>query len=254
MSGFARYRATWAGVGLLAVTLLAGCVKIDSTLDISPDGGGVWRVVYAMPSHIIRQIETTRGMVSELDRAGKGVKSGVASRLAELPYLFDESAIRNRCKLLESQGIILSKLQTRSHGGWSYVDLSVKFTRLENLLNQPFFGECGVALSGSGSGTYRLVVSLPDMGPASDLPSFEDPAVSERVTPFMNGMRVVARIGVPGEIRNSNSAISDARRGTWEWDFDKDSRALAGLSQAKMILVFDGAGVRLRDFSRPAIK
>jgi hypothetical protein len=122
---------------------------------------------------------------------------------------------------------------------------------LETLLNQPFFDMCGFVLSGAGTGSYKLVVSLPEMGLPSELPNVDDPQVSERVSPFLNGLRVTARIGIPSEIRNSNSVSSDSRRATWEWDFDKDSRVLNRLAQEKLILVFDGAGVRLRDFSKP---
>jgi hypothetical protein len=236
----------------MALLVFSGCIKIDSTIDIAPDGGGSWRLMYAMPTHVIRQIEVTSDMAKELDRAGKGGTMRAVSRVADLPYLFNEAAIKERFKLLESQGIILGKVQTRSHGGWSYVDLSIKFTRLETLLSQPFLAECGFALSNTGSGTCKLVVSMPDMGTPDELPNLDDPSVSERVRPFMNGLRVVSRIGVPGEIRNSNSSSSDSRRATWEWDFDKDNRALARLSQAKMIIVFDARDLRLRDFSRPA--
>ncbi len=239
---------------VLPAVLLAftGCIKIDSTLDIAPDGGGTWRLVYALPTHMIRQIESTSSMVKELDRSGKGGAASSVNRVADLPYLFDETVIKDRFKLLESQGIVLGKVRTRMQGGWTYVDLSIKFTRLETLLSQPFLAECGFALSTTGSGTLKLVVTLPDMGAPAELPNLDDPEVSERVRPFMNGFRVVSRIGVPGEIRNSNSSSSDSRRATWEWDFDKDNRALAGLSQAKMILVFDAVDSRPRDFSRPA--
>jgi len=239
---------------VLVVLLVTGCVKIDSTMDVAADGSGTWRVVYAMPVHMIRQIETTRDMVKELDRSGQGVKRSLSNRTADLPYLFDESAVRERFKALDSQGIMLTKLQTRSQGGWRYVDFTVKFTRLETLINQPFFDPCGFSVSGAGTATCKLVVSLPDMGPPGDLPNLDDATVSARVTPFMNGLRVTARIGVPGEIRNSNSSSSDGKRAVWEWDFDNDARVLARLAQEKIVMVFDGTGVRLRDFTKTAAR
>jgi hypothetical protein len=248
MMRFAFTKVALIGAGLMSLT---GCIKIDSTLDIDAEGAGTWRVVYAMPGHMIRQIETTRGMVSDLDRVNKGDKRRRSSRADDVPYLFDEAVVRERFNMLDKQGIMLTKLQTRSQGGWRYVDLTVKFTRLETLLNQPFFDMCGFVLSGAGTGSYKLVVSLPEMGLPSELPNVDDPQVSERVSPFLNGLRVTARIGIPSEIRNSNSVSSDSRRATWEWDFDKDSRVLNRLAQEKLILVFDGAGVRLRDFSKP---
>jgi hypothetical protein len=247
-------KAVRFSLALLALVAVTGCVKIDSTLDVDADGAGTWRLVYAMPVHMIKQIEMTQGMSRELDRASKGVNRGLTVRTDDMPYIFEESVVRERFKGLETQGIMLNKLSTRSQGGWRYVDLTVKFTRLETLLRQPFFDSCGFVLSGAGTSVYKLLVTLPEMGNPAELPNLDDPSVSERVTPFMNGLRVTARIGVPSEIRNSNSVSSDPRRATWEWDFDRDSRTLTRLAQDKMILFFKGDGVRLRDFTKPAVR
>lgn len=244
----------WCMLPVAAFLLATGCVKIDSTLDVAADGSGTWRVIYAMPAHMIRQVEMTKGMSADLDRAVRSDRPGAMDRTGDLPYLFSEAAIRARFKELENQGILLNKVLIRSHGGWQYVDLTLKFTRVEAFFRQPYFDMCGVVLSGAGTGSYKLAISLPEMGDVGELPNLDDPAVSERVAPFMNGLRVVSRIGVPGDIRNSNSASSDSRRATWEWDFDKDSQALNRLAQGKMVLVFSGDGVRLRDFSKAVMR
>jgi hypothetical protein len=39
---------------------------------------------------------------------------------------------------------------------------------------------------------------------------------------------------------------------SWEWDFDKDPKAMERLQQEKMIVVFDLSSARLRDFEKPA--
>lgn len=239
---------------LLAMLSVTGCVKIDSTLDVAKDGSGTWKVIYAMPVHIIRQMESAQAQAQELEKAGGRKHRPGLNRMADLPYLFDEESVRQRFRKLETQGIVLAKIQTRSSGGWRYVDLTVKYTQLEALLRQPFFDSLGVALSGAGSGACKLVVGLPDMGTVEDLPDPADPKVSAKVSPFMNGMRVVSRIGVPGDIRNTTSQGGDVRHATWEWDYDKDSRAVLRLARDKMIVVFDGSGTTLRDFSKSALR
>ncbi len=239
---------------LLSGLLLTGCIKIDSTLDVASDGSGTWRLVYGIPLHMIRQMEMSRNVSLDLEKAARPQGGSLVDRAQDIPYLFDEDRIRQRFKALEVQGIELSKIQTRSSGGWRNVDLSIKFTRLETLLRQPFLDSLGVSLSGAGTSSCKLVISLPGMGKTEMLPDPEDTAVSQKVSPFLNGLRVVSRIGFPGDIRNSTSFASDGRRATWEWDYDKDARALLRLSRDKMIVIFDSSGTSLRDFSKPALQ
>lgn len=239
---------------LAGLLLAAGCVKIDSTLDVAADGSGVWRVVYGMPLHMIRQMEFSRGVSRDIQGVTPAGGAVLVDRMQDIPYLFEEDAIRRRFKMLSVQGIELEKIQTRSSGGWRHVDMTVKFSKLENLFRQPFLDGFGVVLSGAGTGSCKLAISLPEMGQAESLPNPEESAVSAKISPFMNGLRIVSRIGVPGEVRNSTSLTSDGRRATWEWDYDKDARALLRLVRDKMILVFDGSGSTLRDFTKPALR
>ena len=240
-------------VGVLAVgtMLAAGCLQIESTLDIEADGGGKWRLQYAMPTHIIRQMNAARDLAAELAAAG-GAATNRAVQPQNIPMIFDEAEIKARFAPLAAQEVRLSKLQVREHGGWQHVDLTVRFTRLESLLNAPFFSLCAFSFSRAGDNTCKLVAEPPRLG--GELPDLSDAEVLKRIIPFLNGTRIVCRIGVPGDIRNSNSYLSDIRRATWEWDFDKDSRVIERLDREKMIVVFDGNGVRLRDFEKPAAK
>jgi len=238
---------------LLLLVLAGGCIKVDSTLDIASDGSGTWRVVYAIPLHMIQQMEMTQGVGRQLEGAGGAKAPVLVNRMQDIPYLFDEEAIRRRFKPLETQGVLLGKVQIRSSGGWRNVDLAVKFTRVDALLRQPFFDSLGAALSGAGTAACKLSVSLPEMGPPENLPDPLDPVVSAKISPFLNGMRIVSRIGVPGDIRNTTAVSSDGRRATWEWDYDKDPRALSRLARDKMVIVFDASQTRLRDFSKAAL-
>lgn len=241
-------------LSLLGILLTAGCVKIDSTLDLAENGSGTWRVVYAMPLHMIRQMEFSQGISRDIQSATPSGGAALVDRMQDIPYLFEEEAIRRRFKMLSVQGIVLDKVQTRSSGGWRHVDMTVRFTKLENLFRQPFMDGLGVAVSGAGTGSCKLSISLPEMGQAETLPNPEDSAVSAKISPFMNGLRIISRIGVPGDIRNSTSLTSDGRRATWEWDYDKDARALPRLARDRMIVVFDGSGSTLRDFTKPALR
>lgn len=231
-------------MALGVVALATGCIKINSTLMIRPDGSGAWRVGYAMPGYMINQALTMRSIATDLAKADPASATNAMLKPLDLPFLFDEAAIRSRFKRLEPQGIRLAKVETRSRSGWQYADLSVTFDRLEPLLRQPFFDGCGFALTKLGDTSYKLTLSVrrPDQGA---IPNMKDPAVSANLTPFFRGLSVVSRIETPGTIRNTNSGTSDDRMATWEWDFDKDPDAIGRLLQDKMIVVFDAAGARL---------
>jgi hypothetical protein len=249
----ARLRNVWRVAIPLCVMLLAeGCIKINSMVTVAADGSGVWHLVYAMPTHMIRQAQLVRELSAELEKAGSAAVTNAPAEPVDIPFLFDEAAVRARFAPLEREGLVLSKLQIRSRGDWQYVDLTLKFDSFETLAKQAFLRDCGVSLKRLGDDTFKIVVTLPHGDVETEMPNLADPVVSESLTPFLKGLVVISAIEVPGEIRNSNSAMSDARRATWEWDFEKDSRAVERLLQDKMILVFDSVTLRFREFDKPA--
>lgn len=238
---------------ICGVLLAAGCIKINTTVSITADGSGTWKVVYAMPTHMIRQVQMARELTVDLDKAGASSVTNVPVKPLDIPMLFDEAAVRARFASLERDGLKLTKLQTRSRSGWQYVDLVVKFDRLEDLVRQRFFDDCGISFKQMGPGLSKIVISLP-AGDGGERVDLADPAVNVALTPFMKGMVVVVNIEVPGEVRNSNSFISDSKLASWQWDFEKDPKALELLFKDKMILVFDSSRSRIKDFDKPAVR
>lgn len=231
----------WSGVG---------CVKIDATVNLERDGSGTLRAIYGMPSHMIRQAESTRQLVRSLDLAA-GVTNPVLRDL-DIPYLQDETLLKAKFAAMARDGLQLESLKTREQGGWEYVDLVVKFNSLQSLFKQSFLSEFGVGLKHLDERSCKLTVTLPQGGISRETTSVVLLESLNKVTSFFNGFRVVVRVVLPGEIRNSNSLVSDVRRATWEWDFDKDAQVLARLAQDKIIVVFDAADVRIKDFEKPA--
>ncbi len=241
------------GLGLLLAVLLggSGCIKLDATLVLKRDGSGTLRAMYAMPTSILKQMDKARQWVRALDRAGGGTDEPSKAR-RDFALLFDEAALKAEFKGMEPAGVTLEpqSLRLREHGGWEYVDFSVKFTRLESLVKQPFFKDCGVSLSHPGESSCKLVVTLPPVRGGTDLTGGADSAA--KLAPFLNGLRVVIRMDCPGELRNSNSLLSDRFRATWEWDYGKDVQVLERLAKERMIAVFDASQVRINDFEKPA--
>lgn len=238
---------------VLALALMlggTGCLKLDSTLTVNADGGGKWRLIYSMPVYMTKQVQSTAALAADLQWAS-GVSNAVPVPL-DIPMLFDETVLRNRFAALADQGIVLTKLTVNQHSAWPTVDLTVQFDSFETLMKQPFFADIGAVYRRDIDGTGRLVIQAPHLGVTDPFPDLADPKLASAVTPFFSSLRIVSRIGVPGTIRNTNAATSDLRRGTWEWDFEQDSRALERLNEAKMIVVFDASAVRMKSFEKTA--
>ena len=226
----------------------AGCVKIDATVNVERDGRGSLRAIYGMPTHVVKQAELALKLSRSLDLA-KGISNSTLPEL-DIPYLYSEPVLKAKFDAMSSEGVVLESLKTREQGGWNYVDFTLKFISLEALFKQSFFSDCGVVLKHLDEKSCKLTISLPQVGVTPERVGLVTQESLNKLTPFFNGFRVVTRLGVPGEIRNSNSLMSDRHWATWEWDFDKDSMALARLAQDKMIIVFDATDFRVKDFEK----
>jgi len=226
-----------------------GCVKVDATVNMDRDGSGTLRVIYGMPTYVTKQAELARQLSRSLDLAAG--KTNVALQDLDIPFQYDPVVLNAEFAAMAKEGITLDSMKAREQGGWNYIDFTLKFETLEALFKQPFFRDFGVVFKHLDEKSCKLTVSLPAVGNSPEIANVVTQESLNRLTPFYNGFRVVARLGVPGEIRNSNSMVSDNRRATWEWDFDKDSQALAHLAQDKIIIVFDASEVRIRDFEKP---
>ncbi len=237
---------------VIAGLLIAGqgCVKIDATLKVDRDGSGTLRALYGMPTYIIKQAELTRQLSASIDVAS-GKTNPVPQNL-DIPFMFDKEILKTKFDSMEPSGITLETLNTREQGGWNYVDFTLKFKTLESVFKQSFFKDFGVVLKHMDDKSCKLTVNLPPVGNMGDPSNILTQDNVNSLTLFLNGFRVVARLVFPSEIRNSNSLISDTRRATWEWDFDKDSQALSRIARDKIIVVFDVLDVRIKDFEKPA--
>lgn len=227
-----------------------GCVKIDTTLSLDRDGSGSMRAIYGMPTYIIKQAELMRQLSASLDVAAG--KTNVISPALDIPFLYDEAILKAKFEGMAKDGIKLEAINLHEQGGWNYVDFTLKFKTLESLFKQSLFNDIGVSLKHLDDASCKLTINLPHVGNAAEIASVVSQENINKLTPFLNGLRVASHLTLPGDLRNSNSQISSGRHATWEWDFDKDSQALARLARDKMIVVFDVAEVRIKDFEKPA--
>lgn len=234
---------------MAGMVLGAGCVKIDAAVSLAPDGSGTVKAMYGMPTYLIKQAETIRASTRALIQA-QGLGSNAPLPGADIPMIFDEAGLKARFSRMEKDGLKVTEFKLKEMGGWQYVNFTVKFTSLEAFARQSFFKDCGFRLAGIEDGAYRLVATLPKLGGGEGAPNFSDPEQMVQLTPFLNGLKVVVRLDLPGGIRQSTSTRSDGRRATWEWDFDKDSRVLEQLARDVIVVEFDGGGAKLKEFEK----
>jgi len=237
---------------LLSVLLFAGmgCVKIDATVSIERDGSGTLRAIYGMPTYIIKQADLARELSTSLDLANG--RTNTVPVVLDIPFLYDEAVLRTKFSAMAVDGLTLESLKTREQGGWNYVDFSLKFKTLGGLFKQSFFKDTAVSLKHLDETSCKLVITPPPVGQTPEISTVVMQESINSLTPFLNGFRVVTRMGFPSDIRNSNSLMSDNRRATWEWDYEKDQQALSRLAQSKMVVVFDVSEFRIKDFEKPA--
>lgn len=238
---------------ILSAALLlscAGCLQIDSTLELEANGAGKWKLLYSMPTHIFRQMQAARELAADLAKAGGDTQ--YRPQPLDIPCIFDEAEIKKRFEPLRSQGVRLVKLQVGERGGWQRVDMTVRFDNLADLLRQPFFSACAFSMTRLADRNWKFTAAPPRLSVDGAMPDYSDEETRRKTVAFLNGMRIVVRIDFPGTIKNSNSYMSDLRRATWEWDFDKDSRILERLDRETMAAVIDGRGVRFSEFDKPA--
>ncbi len=248
MKHFARSIITSLMVISGAILGGTGCVKVDATVNLDRDGGGTLRVIYGMPTYIIKQAEFARDLSHSLDVAAG--KSNLPPYVLDVPYIYDEAVLKTKFTAMAKDGVVLDSIKTREQGGWNYVDFSIRFNNFAMLVKQSIFKDIGVGMNRLDGKFCQLKLTLPPLGNTPDVAGVVTQESLNKLTPFFNGFRVVVRLGLPGEIRNSNSLMSDSRRATWEWDFDKDHQALGRLARDKVVIVFDGSDVRIKDFEK----
>ena len=246
-----RRAAGW--IGLLAlVTLGAGCLRLEPTLTLTPDGTGTLRLLYSMKEPMLGQVQSFHRLAEQLQQAEPGGGSNAPVRELQIPCVYDETVIRQQLKPYEARGIKIKALRCDTRQGWRHVDLVLQFDTLEHVMALPCFADCAVSLKRVNGDDYRLTIQAPDLSGEQALPDLANPATAKTLGTLLGGFSLALRIRTPQDIVTTNANRNDGREASWVFDFDKDPKALAGLNKAVLQVVFQGAGLYLKEFDRPA--
>ncbi len=211
---------------------LVGCVQLEQTLVIQPDGSGTFTMEYAVP-------ET---MLAEADPTGA--------------FRFDEQAIREDLASYRSQGVQLESARTTIKDGWQEVRLVLTFDSLEGLTRTAFFERSSVSLRRNDQGNVVFRQTTRPSAEFGTMPfDLSDPDADRILKDRMKGFRAVLRVGVPGKILETNADQHRDRAAAWVYDFASDPLAPQRLQQAYLRVVFDGTQLsELPEFGRQHIR
>lgn len=243
--------AGWLGILALAA-LGAGCLHLEPTLTLAPDGTGTLRLLYAMKEPMLGQVQSFHRLAEQLQQAEPGGGTNAPVRELQIPCVYDETVIRQQLKPYEARGIKIKALRCDTRQGWRHVDLVLQFDTLEHVMALPCFADCAVALKRVNGDDYRLTIQAPDLSGDQPLPDLAEPKTSKTLGAILAGFSLAVRIRTPQEIVSTNANRNDGREAAWVFDFDKDPKALAELNKAVLQVVFQGTGLYLKEFDRPA--
>lgn len=230
-----------AGLWFSGALTLTGCVKMEQTLTLSPDGGGRLEARYRIREAALRTLPSP---------------SDTGSRAVEAPIQFDPDLIRENFAEYEAHGVRLVTVETRVDAGFRFLRLVLDFDHLEGISRTPFFvrSELSLRRVGEGRVQFRQSRSPPVPGVADPL-RLSDPLADPAVRDQLRGLHITLTVEVPGAILTANTKAVRARAADWVFDLDRDPEAARRLDQALLLIEFDGTGLQtVPEFGRQYLR
>jgi hypothetical protein len=233
------------------VALLAGCIKMDEKLMLKRDGAGTLAMSYAMSEQTIRQMQMMQTMAEEMgkkssEQSGKekqdAPSAGKSSVQSDLE--FDEAKVRQKFKKYEAQGVHLDDVQSETRNGWRYMHLKVHFDNLAGLARTDLYDDRKLSLTKNPDGNYRLAFGYGEG--KEDAPETPDsPQMEQMMAAMMAGLHVATSVTVPGGILQTNAHQRNHNTASWDYDIDKDPKAMSKMKKEAPYVVFAGNGLEL---------
>lgn len=250
-TSFPRLRPAFACA--LAAALLcaaaAGCLKLEPTLTINTDGGGILHLRYELSSTAARQISLSGELAKQLDVAAG--RTALATP-APSPLPIAEEQIRAALAPFEERGVHLNSLRVEKHREWHAVSLDIRFTNLADLMQLPFFTTCNRSLTRTKAGSYQFTFEAPVTYPGGAASAARDKNRFKELQPLLAGLKVAFTLNTPSDILDTDAHRKTRRTAAWEFDLDRNPDALDGLNGKKFSVVFTSVGAKPAEFSFPA--
>lgn len=239
-----------------AILALTGCLKLDQTLKIEPDGSGTLEVVYGMSEQTLAQMEAMEKMAANVPEEA-GVETQTQS---DAPLEFNAAKIREDFEAKNLEGVELQEVSSEVRDGWKFMKVKMAFDDLASLQKTDFFEDSGMRIAKNENGDYVMTQTMGSGDSAMPMAAGEKPednamnspdenaAVDDKVLESMAaifaGMRITLTVLAPSDIVETNATEVEGNRVSWVYDIDEDPKALSKLHrQEEMRVVFSGKGV-----------
>ena len=232
-------------VGVLLLTTLAGCIKVDQTLTLEKDGSGTVDLKYTMSEESISQWQDiTRNM---FDSSSPDSSSQI------MPFDFSDEEIRNDFKEFERDGVALQSVKTESGNGWKSRRMVIGFKDLAGLSKAGFLADRNISLVKNPGGDYVFTQSAGREGNLPPELASLGTSPDSLFAGMMEGFKAVIRVKTPGRILETNAPEKSERQAGWTYDLERDPEALEKVQMASLRIVFEGKGLDIPVFrSAPA--
>ena len=236
---------------LPALAILAtGCLKLEETFTIRPDGSADLDLVYSISEPAVTQMKAllkVRDQMAALS-GDTTVSPDPYSKIFLNPA---EEQLRRELKKYEKFGLSIERLKVDTRDGWRQVQVRVRCKNLADLAKTDIFRTYGFSLTKDPEANYVLFRDRESAGDAStDVP---DPETLKLMTPVLDGFKIVLKINTPGRIIKANSHLRSTHGATWEYDFNRNPNAINQLQDQQFNVVFQGRTAEGKSLSLPEI-
>lgn len=222
--------------------VFCGCVKVDQTLTLNPDGSGTIHLSYARSEESSSTMQdVARAMMEE------------AGPEMETPLDFTDEELRQDFKEYEPYGVFLDSLKSEQRDGWKYRHMVIRFRDLKGLSQTGFLSDRNISLVRNAQGNYVFTQTANANGGIPEEFSGGDPQSEYMLAELMQGFRAVIRVRTPGRILETNAPEKTDNSATWTFDLEKDPQALQKVQKTAPRIVFEGKGLKIPDFRTMAV-
>lgn len=238
----ATIRTAPVAVSIAAIgCLVAGCLKVESVLNLKPDTSGSVVINYSVSEDAVQRMKALTRLRNQFDAITSN-PAPTNNTLADMFLMPEETALRAEFKRHEQSGISLDQLKIRSTDNWRHVQMTISFKRLADAARSELFAEYGFTLVKNTKGDYimfRDKADVEDTVPAADASS------SKMIAPLLQGFRVDLKVNVPGKIIQSNAHRESLTTANWSFDYDQDKNALVNIQKQQFKIQFEGKDINL---------
>ena len=127
-------------MALLAVA--CGCLEVDETLTINPDGSGTCELAYSISEEAIVQMKAMLKLKEQMEEGSGEFDKTDKGRASDYTFLFADPAdeqLRVGFRQYEKQGLVLEDVKVETRDALRHVKMKITFPGLENLAETEFF-------------------------------------------------------------------------------------------------------------------